>query len=221
MTIDKLLFAEPFFNVRHVRDEAALSVEQKAIVLNLGEVPIFIEQQSLDSLQSCIVAATTIRQIQRAVLIEGFEQYPDEAALFASVRQQWPSAFEKRGEERLRGIEHYMSPKVFVDNIGFTMYHSGSVPLNVGLHREHPFCPVPGFREVHTQVVGFGKMQQCREQDIATLYMEEPMAPGATHRPMFDQNGNYPWHQYETITPAIFMAVEMLPEGVDTSALIQ
>lgn len=221
MTIEKLSFAEPFFNVTHVCDEVALSVEQKAIVLNLGEVPISIEQQSLDPLQSCIVASTTIRQTQRAVLIEGFDQYPDEAALFAAVRQRWPSAFVKRGEERLRGVEHYMSPKVFVDSIGLTMYHSGSVPLNVGLHREHPFCPVPGFREVHTQVVGFGKMQQCREQDIATLYLEEPMAPGTTHRPMFDQNGDYPWHQYETITPAIFMAVELLPPGVDTSELIQ
>jgi len=73
---------------------------------------------------------------------------------------------------------------------------------------------VPGFREVHTQVVGFGKMQQCRERDISTLYLEEPMAPGATHRPMYDADGNYPWHQFETITPSIFLAVEILSDGV-------
>jgi hypothetical protein len=64
---------------------------------------------------------------------------------------------------------------------------------------------------VHTQIVGFGKMQQCREKDTATLYLEEPLAPGATHKPMYDEAGNYPWHQYETITPGILMAVEMLP----------
>ncbi len=87
------------------------------------------------------------------------------------------------------------------------------LPLNVGLHRDHAFCPVPGFREVHTQIVGFGKMQQCRARDVDTLYLEEPMAPGTTHRPMYDDQGNYPWHQYETITPSIFMAVEMLPDG--------
>jgi hypothetical protein len=85
--------------------------------------------------------------------------------------------------------------------------------LNVGLHKDHDFCPVPGFREVHTQIMGFGKMQQCTERDIATLYLEEPMAPGQTHRPMYDDEGNYPWHQFETITPSIFLAVEMLPEG--------
>ncbi len=79
--------------------------------------------------------------------------------------------------------------------------------------------PVPGFREVHTQIVGFGKMQQCRERDVDTLYLEEPMAPGTTHRPMYDDQGNYPWHQFETITPSIFMAVEMLPDGASPPQL--
>ena len=54
--------------------------------------------------------------------------------------------------------------------------------------------------------------------DVDTLYLEEPMAPGAPHRPMFDSDGNYPWHQFETITPSIFMAVEMLPEGATPPA---
>ena len=106
-----------------------------------------------------------------------------------------------------------MSPKVWIGQTGLTLYHSGSVPLNVGMHRDHPFCPVPGFREVHTQVVGYGKMQQFRERDLKTLYLEELMAPGVTHRPMYDDEGNFPWHQFETVTPSVFMAVEMLPEG--------
>ena len=160
-----------------------------------------------------ILKDTEIEDIDHAVMVERFADYDDEDALMARVRDTWPSAFEVRGEERLRGIGHYMSPKVWIGQTGFTMYHSATVPLNVGLHRDHAFCPVPGFREVHTQIVGFGKMQQCRERDIDTLYLEEPMAPGTTHRPMYDAEGNYPWHQFETITPSIFMAVEMLPEG--------
>ena len=66
---------------------------------------------------------------------------------------------------------------------------------------------------MHTLIMGLGKMQQCRENDIATLYLEEPMAPGQTHRPMFDAEGNYPWHQFETTKPSVFLAVEMLPDG--------
>jgi hypothetical protein len=26
---------------------------------------------------------------------------------------------------------------------------------------------------------------------------------------MYNQEGQYPWHQYETITPGVFMAIEM------------
>ena len=87
-----------------------------------------------------------------------------------------------------------------------------TVPLNVGLHRDLAFCPVSGLCEVHTQIVGFGKMQQFCE-DVSPLYLVESIVPGTTRRPVQDADGNYPWHQFETIPPSIFMVVEMLPEG--------
>lgn len=212
MPIEALDFAEPFFTVRHVTGTADFEVRGSAIVLNLSQAPVHIEAQALGHLQSVIVRDASLHDLDHAILVERFDAHADAEALFDAVKRTWPSAWEVRKEERLRGVSHYMSPKVWIGRIGLTMYHSGSVPLNVGLHRDHAFCPVPGFREVHTQIVGFGKMQQCREKDIATLYLEEPMAPGTTHRPMYDAEGHYPWHQYETITPSIFMAVEMLPD---------
>ena len=213
MSSQKLDFAGPFFTVTVIENESSFDVQDRSVLLNLSELPIFIEGQSLGQFQSAIFTNITVRQVTKAVLVEGLDREPDEAALFAAIKKTWPSAFEVRGEERLRGISHYMSPKIWIERLGLTIYHSGSVPLNVGLHKDHAFCPVPGFREVHTQLVGFGKMQQCREQDISSLYLEEPMAPGTTHRPMYDDKGRYPWHQFETITPSVFMAVEMLPEG--------
>lgn len=211
--VRSLDFARPFFCVRHARDESSLFIDGRSIVLNVGDASIGIQNQELPPLASAIVQASRLDDVGLAVIIDGFDAHRDDDELFVRIRRAWPSAYEIRGEDRLRGVSHFMSPKVFVDNIGLTMYHSGSVPLNVGLHREHPFCPVPGFREVHTQIVGIGKMQQCRERDPATLYLEELMAPGTTHRPMYDNEGNYPWHQFETITPSIFLAVEILPEG--------
>ena len=211
MSVETLDFAEPFFTVKHVVDETEYQIGEKTIVLNLSEQPIGIQDQSLEFLASVVVANTPIRAIKRAVLIERFASYPDEDALFEAVKTVWPLAFDVRKEERLRGVSHYMSPKAAVGNVNLSMYHSGSVPLNVGLHKDHPFCDVPGFKEVHTQIIGFGKMQQYLEKDVGTLYLEEPLAPGATHKPMYDEEGNYPWHQYETITPSIFMAVELLP----------
>lgn len=213
MTIRPLTIGDPFFGIKLVADEPDHRITGKTIALNLSDTPIRIREQSLGPLQSVILNDTRLHDIQHAVLIEGFADHPDETALLARIRDTWPSAFKVRGEDRLRGVEHYMSPKTWVGQFGFTLYHSASVPLNVGLHRDHAFCPVPGFREVHTQIIGFGKMQQCRERDVETLYLEEPMAPGTTHRPMYDARGNYPWHQFETITPSVFMAVEMLPDG--------
>ena len=213
MPVKSLELAAPFFTVDFVTEEPSLVIAERAIFLNLGVAPVGFEAQQLAPLQSAILANVEVRDVETAVVVTGFDTHRSDEELFKAVRKVWPSAFEIRGEERLRGVEHYMSPKVWLGRIGLTMYHSGSVPLKVGLHRDHPFCPVPGFREVHTQIVGVGKMQQCRERDIDTLYLEETMAPGTTHRPMYDSEGNYPWHQFETITPSIFMAVEMLPEG--------
>ncbi len=218
MSVQTLELAEPFFGLRLVQDEPEFHLTGKVILLNLSETAIGIQDQSLGPLQSTVVVNIEIRNVAHAIIIERFADHSDEDALFGNVKATWPSAFDVRKEERLRGVAHYMSPKVWAGRFGFTMYHSGSVPLNVGLHRDHAFCPVPGFREVHTQIVGFGKMQQFRENDLSTLFLEEPMAPGATHRPMYDEHGNYPWHQYETITPSIFLAVEMLPEGVTPPA---
>lgn len=213
MGVETLDFAEPFFTVHLATEVSRQVISGKSIVLNLADQPIRVLDQTIGHLQSTVLHHVETGPVAKAVIVERFDDHDDDQALFEEVRQHWPSAFEVRGEERLRGVSHYMSPKVWIGNLGLTMYHSGSVPLNVGLHREHPFCEVPGFREVHTQIVGFGKMQQCRERDIATLYLEEPMAPGTTHRPMYDEAGNYPWHQFETITPSIFMAVEILPIG--------
>ena len=213
MTVEALEFAEPFFTVRLVKDEASFQIFERSILLNLAEKPIRVQDQKIDYLNSAILTNTSVQAAEYCVIIERFDEHSDQNSLFEEVRKTWPSAWDVRKEARLKGVSHYMSPKVWVGQLGLSMYHSASVPLNVGLHKFHDFCPVPGFREVHTQIVGFGKMQQCIEQDLQTLYLEEPMAPGSTHRPMYDAEGNYPWHQYETITPSIFMAVEMLPEG--------
>ena len=61
--------------------------------------------------------------------------------------------------------------------------------------------------EVHTQLLGRGKMQKFEENNYATLYQEEILASGATHEPFYDHRFIYPWHQYQSITDAIYMYV--------------
>lgn len=212
MSTEVLDFAEPFFSVKYLQNESECQIGESCILINISEQPIRIQDQKLACFQSVVVTNTTIKDVQKAVLVERFASYDDEDALLERVRGTWPLAYDIRKEERLKGVSHYLSPKVNRGNINFSMYHAGSVPLNVGLHKEHVHLGDLLVKEVHTQIVGFGKMQQCMEKDINTLYLEEAMAPGVTHKPMFDEQGSYPWHQYETITPGIFMAIEMVPE---------
>ena len=158
MSVRQLDFAEPFFQVSLLEDEDSYVLAGKAIVLNLADQPVKIEQQVLGHLQSAIFVDVALVNLRQAVLVQGFDRFTSDEALFAQIKTVWPSAFEVRAEERLRGISHYMSKKVWVGQLGLTMYHSGSVPLNVGLHKDHAFCPMPDFKEVHTQIAGFGKM---------------------------------------------------------------
>jgi hypothetical protein len=213
MSITKIDIGEPFFSLELVEDEQRLPVLSKTIVVNLSVNPITIEKQKLAEFQSNYVMGTDLVNVDQAILIRNLRPDLSEQELCDQVGECWPSAYQVRKEERLRNVGHYMSPKEWVGQQGFTFYYSATVPLNVGLHRDHSFCPVPGYREVHTQIVGLGKMQQCLSKDLSSLYFEELMAPGNTHRPMYNQNSEYPWHQYETITPSVFLAIEVLPEG--------
>jgi hypothetical protein len=213
MSITKIDIGEPFFSLELIEDEQRLPVLSKTIVVNLSVNPITIEKQKLAEFQSNYVMGTDLVNVDQAILIRNLRPDLSEQELCDQVGECWPSAYQVRKEERLRNVGHYMSPKEWVGQQGFTFYYSATVPLNVGLHRDHSFCPVPGYREVHTQIVGLGKMQQCLSKDLSSLYFEELMAPGNTPRPMYNQNGEYPWHQYETITPSVFLAIEVLPEG--------
>jgi hypothetical protein len=217
MSIEALSFAEPFFTVKYIVEEESYRVEERCILINLSEQPITIENQKLGFLQSVVVTTIAVKEVKQGLIVERFADYEDEPSLYEEVKKLWPLAYDIRKEERLKGVSHYLSPKAVLGNVRLSMYHSGSVPLNVGLHKEHVHCGDVLLKEVHTQIVGYGKMQQCLEKDIDTLYLEEPMAPGVTHKPMYDENGDYPWHQYETITPAIFMAIEVLPPEIDAA----
>ncbi|TDD83194.1 hypothetical protein [Actinomadura rubrisoli] len=75
------------------------------------------------------------------------------------------------------------------------------------IHKRHDFI------EVHTQILGTGRMQKFREQDHSTLYEDVVMSPGWTTPQPFcgigpDGGFHYPWHQYHADTDCVWLAVE-------------
>jgi hypothetical protein len=209
MSITALDYASPFFPVSYVQGEEKYAVREKSIVFNMSDQDLFINGRPLRFFRSTVAVNTVITHVERALIIEKFDAYPDVEVLFEQVKKTWVLAYDTTHEERHKGVALWRSPKIKLDNIAVNMCFAGSVPLNVGLHREH--WGGPPIKEVHIQIVGVGRMQQYYEKDLKTLYREDPMAPGAAHPPMYDENIEYPWHQYETTTKAIFMAVELTP----------
>ena len=206
MSIKELAFAQPFFPVQFITGESGYKVGNKSIVVNLSEVPVAINGRPLGFFTSVVVTNTEVKNLSRCFLIEKFNDYPDTNALFDKVKSAWTLAYDATHEERHKGVALWRSPKIQLGDIAVNMCLAGTVPLKVGLHREH--WGGPPIKEVHVQIVGVGAMQQYYDNDLSTLYREEQMAPGASHIPMYDENIEYPWHQYETITPSIFMAIE-------------
>ena len=78
-----------------------------------------------------------------------------------------------------------------------------------GIHTGHQFL------EVHTQILGRGRMQKFRENRADALYEDVPMAAGFTHDPFFklgaDRSFSYPWHRYYADTDCVWMAIELHP----------
>jgi hypothetical protein len=207
MSVRALDFAEPFFSVSYILDEQEYAIGAKSIVFNLSSQDIRIRQQSLGCFQSTVLTNVVITGVRRCLVVEDYERNAGRLDLFDEIKAKWTLVYEATKLERHRGVQLWRSPKIRLGNTEVNMCYADSIPLNVGLHKTH-WGDLP-FREVHTQILGFGKMQQCSEQDLRSLYREDAMAPGCTHQPMYDENCMYPWHQYETITRAIYMATEM------------
>ncbi len=205
MSVTALKFSEPYYETKYLEGESEYQVHEKSIIFNFSEKPVLINSRPLTFFQSTVAVNTVIGDLNRCLIIEDFDHIQNVKNLFGQLQQNWTLAWDLSHDERHRGVRLWRSPKETLDDIKIGFHYAGSVPLNVGLHNTHGNGQ--NVKEVHTQIIGFGKMQECYENDLNTLYREEYMGPGHTHSIMFNENGEYPWHQYEALTEGIFMSV--------------
>ena len=200
MSIKKLRFSEPFYTMKFIDDQQLYEIDDLSIVINLGEKEILVKGLPLGRLKSTIVKNVALPDIERAIVVEGYEPKAPAGDLFAETQKQWPLMHEITGLERFKGIPVRRSPKETADIIDLYLFSVGAL-TNDGLHKQHDHM------EVHTQLLGYGKMQKFEENNYDTLYQEEILAPGAIHEPFYDQEYTYPWHQYQSITDSIYLYI--------------
>lgn len=205
MSIKTLQFCEPFFTIKAIQDEREYKIDNKSIVINLSESDVMVKDKPVCHLKSTIVTNISVKNLQRGLIVEDYEKNTDQAKLFAEIKKQWPVMYDMTKQERHKGILLWRSSKEKV--FGNTEINLCYIAPNVstGPHKTH----AANFTEVHTQLLGVGKMQKLAENDYSTLYQEVILAPGITHDPFCNEQVVYPWHQYQSVTDAIYMAIEI------------
>lgn len=210
MTVQKLDFAEPFFQVDYVEDEPSYDIGAKSLVFNLAErsqTVMYVKGMPIMPLKGTVVQDVQVTNIGRALIVKDYDRVPlDDEEFVKGITSTWRTIYECSGLERHRGLPYYKSPKVRVGGdteLNFCFVSQPMVPS--GPHKDHD----RDFDEVHAQIRGFGCMQKFEENDPSTYYQESNLAPGVVHEKFYDENGDYPWHQYQSITPCIYMPIEI------------
>ncbi len=214
MSIRTLDFAEPFYTVRYIDNEADYHIAEKSMVINLAEREqerILLDgERTVAPLKAAVVQNMTVRNLVRAFVIEDFERCdisdPETASL---IKKSWHTLYEMSGIPRHKGLPYYKSPKFCIDENGqhielnLCFVSEGMVPS--GPHRDHD----RDFDEVHAQIAGFGMMRIYDYDDNTRIHQELPMSPGTVHDKMYDSQGRYPWHEYMSVTPCIYCPIEL------------
>lgn len=210
MAIQKLDFAQPFFEVEYVEQEAEYVCESKSLIFNLAErsgKALYIKGIPVMPLKGTVAEKVTVEQITRMLVVKNYDSFRlDNPDIIRQIKQTWRSLYECSGIERHKGIPYFKSPKARIGGdteINFCFVSEPMAPS--GPHRDHD----REFDEVHAQIRGFGKMQKFVENDTATFYQESIMAPGVVHEKFYNEDGVYPWHQYHSLTPCIYMPIEI------------
>ena len=214
MPITPLNFAEPFFTIDYVEDEESLHITPKTMVINLAEH----EQQNIlldgerfiPPLKAAVVRDMTVRHLTRALVIRDFERCDlTDPETVRAIKESWKSLYQASGIPRHKGLPYYKSPKFCMGEgdrhmeVNLCFVEQGMVPS--GPHRDHD----RDFDEVHAQIRGCGMMRVYDYDDNEHVHQELNMAPGTVHDKMYDHSGNYPWHEYMSVTPCVYCPIEL------------
>jgi hypothetical protein len=139
--------------------------------------------------------------------------YGDKDPIFDRRTPLYVSTQEEIGEVEFHPGEIFGLP--YSDTKGLQRFHLrlnlwyAPASTDCGIHRKHTFL------EVHTQLIGTGRMQKFRENSSNTMFEDLIVPAGTTHPPFFDlKSGDtfeYPWHRYFSDSDCVWMAIEFHP----------
>lgn len=208
-----------------------LVVDDTAIVVNVGNVPAVIAGEPIKSIapqQSTILQNTHILSGEHLIVVKVLQRENLGCIIF---QDGWKTAYELFGE-RLKNVALWRSPLEEIASISLNPYHLTATPskqnvevaysikVNLWFASEHTDCAIHNqhdFIEFHTQITGLGRMQKFTESSKSSLYEDQLMAEGHTHKIFCsatdERSYHYPWHQYYADTDCVWMVIELHPKS--------
>jgi len=199
-----LAFSAPFIKVELISNAVDFVIDRRAILINVSRQDIAENGILLKRWGSAILSGVTIARADALVRInikntaEVGQSYP-----FAKeIESKWPHVYEIFKLPHLKDTCLWRSEKECIGNVEYNLWFARA-GTDCGIHNEH------NFREMHTQVFGYGRMQKFHQASASSLYQDIYMCPGYTHEPFCDENNVYPWHRYYADTDCIWLAIEI------------
>ena len=207
MSVQILSFSLPFFNVKCIEKEEKYSVETESLLFNLSKnTGVVVEGHPIPPLQGRILREVEIESIDFAIIVENYGEHAKDKGFFDAIRENWPTLYSISSLPRHRDLPYHRTPETIKLNGDTTVYFCyAALQIPSGPHRDH----VRDYDEVHGQILGYGKMQKLKTNDPGSVYEEIILAPGNMHDRFCNDEGEYPWHQYYSITDCIYMPVEI------------
>ena len=228
--IKLLNFSGSYVDARYVSNVKDYPINSRTIVVNPEESDAYIGEESrsiIPSFSSTILNDTVIKEAKSLILLEVVE-----------TKNIGKIIFEK-GWDILHGFDPsfpadvplYKSPQdetavlkvdpYFMARQSSQPQHQEkfSVKVNLWYAPSYTDCAIHNqhdFMEIHTQLLGQGRMQKFKDDEFNDLYEDLIMTEGYTQIVPFcevhpGQKYTYPWHQYYADTDCIWMAIEYHP----------
>ena len=205
----KLSFGEPFIETRYFEGEDTYTVTNSAILVNLDKEQDVIvnEEFHLGSLKAMVVRDVTISVPGKAMLVVG----ADTIRLYDRITMNalcaaWKSNYQLTGLPQHRNSPYIKSPKETLGNVSVNYCLVADPNAPSGIHKDHAD---PKVQELHVQIVGEGAVDLMKSQDPDSMFASLSLIAGSTHIATWNEEGSYPWHRYRSVTPCIFLAVEI------------
>ncbi|MCD8329560.1 MAG: hypothetical protein LUC27_02565 [Lachnospiraceae bacterium] len=205
----KLSLGEPFIETRYLEAEESFPVTLPAILINPDqEQDVIVNNEFiLGPLKAMIIRDVTISVPGKALLIVGFDTLRlSDRLTMTALCSAWKSNYQLTGLPEHRTSPYFKSPQETLENVSINYCLVADPDAPSGIHREHAD---PTVKELHVQIVGEGAVDLMKSRDPSSLYASLPLTAGSTHISTWNKKGAYTWHRYRSVTPCIFLSVEI------------